>query len=168
VVGLTEGVDSASHGPSFAAAASVWDLTGRLCEALVADLDGVGCIVSRVIGDVLVQVAEHARDGRSFQLGRGFLISQFPATEAVLRTGAPCAVSVADEHPDPAEIGVLDDLAVRSVAMFALSNDDVAWGLVEVYRDEPPTFDAAELERAQATVALAGARLGELVEARHT
>jgi transcriptional regulator with GAF, ATPase, and Fis domain len=145
-------------------AATVWELTGRLCEALVREVNGVACIVSRVIGDAIVQVAEYAADGRSYQLGRGFLVSEFPATEVVLTSGEPCAVSVEDEDPDPAEVSVLDDLAVRSVLMLALNADARGWGLVEVYRNSPAMFDADEIARAQALVQRADERLCRLVD----
>jgi hypothetical protein len=123
-----------------------------LCEELVDELDGVGCIVSRVIGDVLVQIAEYAPDGRTFALGRGFLISEFPETQAVLQTGSPQAVSTADESADPGELGVLRELGLDSVLMLALRADDAPWGLVEVYRNGPATFSGREIKRAQAAV----------------
>jgi hypothetical protein len=148
-------------------AATVWELTGRLCEVLVREVDGVACIVSRVIGDAIVQVAEYAADGRSYQLGRGFLVSEFPATETVLRTGEPCAVSVDDDDPDPAEVTVLRDLAVNAVLMLALNAGARGWGLVEVYRGRPASFGAADIERAQAIVDRADARLRELVDRLH-
>ncbi|HEY3181298.1 MAG TPA: GAF domain-containing protein [Gaiellaceae bacterium] len=148
-------------------AATVWELTGRLCEVLVHEVGGVACIVSRVIGDAIVQVAEYAADGRSYQLGRGFLVSEFPATETVLRTGEPCAVSVDDDDPDPAEVAVLRDLAVNGVLMLALNADARGWGLVEVYRGRPASFAAADIERAQGIVDRADARLRELVDRSH-
>jgi len=151
----------------FDSAATVWELTGRLCEALVADLEGCACIVSRVIGDAIVQISEYAVDGRSYQLGRGFLVSEFPATEVVLTTGEPCAVSVEDDEPDPAEVAVLHDLAVQSVLMLALNAGARGWGLVEVYRNRPTAFDLAEIERGQAIVGRADERLRELVERAH-
>jgi GAF domain-containing protein len=123
-----------------------------LCEELVRELAGVGCIVSRVIGDVLVQIAEYAPDGRSFALGRGFLVSEFPETQAVLESGRPRAVSTTDEAPDPGELMVLQELELESVLMLALQSRDTPWGLVEVYRNEPATFSTRELKRAQATV----------------
>jgi transcriptional regulator with GAF, ATPase, and Fis domain len=147
-------------------AATAWQLTGRLCEVLVRELDGVACLVSRVIGDAIIQVAEYAADGRSYQLGRGFLVSEFPATEEVLTTGEPQAVSVDDDDPDPAEVEVLNDLAVRSVLMLALNADTRGWGLVEVYRNEPSTFDAEEIDRAQAIVERADERLRRFVQDR--
>jgi GAF domain-containing protein len=152
----------------FEDAGTAWELTGRLCEVLVRELDGVACLVSRVIGDAIIQVAEYAADGRSYQLGRGFLVSEFPATEEVLTTGTPQAVSVDDDDPDPAEVEVLNDLAVRSVLMLALNADTRGWGLVEVYRNEPVTFDADEIEHAQEIVAQADERLARLVHGRRS
>ena len=149
-------------------ASTVWKLTQRLCELLAAEVGGVGCIVSRVIGDVLVQVAEHADDGRSFQLGRGFLVSQFPTTGEVLRTGHAQAVSVQDPRADAAELAVLSDLGVSAVLMLSLRGASGAWGLVEVYRNDPPTFAPAEIDRAQARVAGAEARLLTLLASRGT
>jgi hypothetical protein len=144
----------------------VWELTARLCEQLDADVGATGCIVSRVIGDVLVQVAEHAPDGRTFQLGRGFLVSQFPTTAEVLRGGEPSAVSLDDPAADPAEAAVLRDLAVRGVLMLALRDAGGAWGLVEIYRVDPPGFAPDEVRRAVALVHDAGTRLEAIVESR--
>ena len=145
---------------------TVWELTARLCEQLDADVGAAGCIVSRVIGDVLVQVAEHAPDGRTFQLGRGFLVSQFPATAEVLSGTEPRAVTLEDEAADPAEAAVLRDLAVRAVLMLRLGQGAPAWGLVEVYRVEPPRFTEAEMQLAAAVVHQAEGRLEALLDAR--
>ncbi len=141
--------------PAFEDAITVWQLTQRLCEALDREVGGVGCIVSRVIGDVLVQVAEHAPDGRIFQLGRGFLVSQFPTTGEVLRSGRARMVSVDQSDPDPAEVGVLDDLAMKAVLMLSLRDGETAWGLVEPYRLEPARFTDAEIAHAQQIVSQA-------------
>jgi hypothetical protein len=148
-------------GAGFEGAESVWDLTSRLCVALVQETGASGCIVSRVIGDVLIQVAEHAVDGRTFQLGRGFLVSQFPTTAAVLETGMPQAVSVDDEDPDTAEVGVLEALGMSSVLMLVLGASG-PWGLVEIYR-ESGRFAAGEIERATGIVAAATSWLVERV-----
>jgi hypothetical protein len=154
---------SGGSASGFAGAETIWELTRGLCAALVDETRATGCIVSRVIGDVLVQIAEHAPDGRTFQLGRGFLVSQFPTTSEVLATGVARAVSVADEAPDPAEVAVLDELSMRSVAMLALAGRDEAWGLVEVYRDSMSSFTDDEIERAQRLVDAAAAQLVAVV-----
>lgn len=126
----------------------------------------MGCIVSRVIGDVLVQVAEHAPDGRSFQLGRGFLVSQFPTTAEVLSSGEASAVDLDDPAADPAEAAVLRDLAVRGVLMLALHDGPTAWGLVEVYRLDPAGFAEDEVERAGNIVRGAEGRLQAILDTR--
>ena len=123
-----------------------------LCEELVEELDALGCIVSRAIGDVLVIIAEYAPDGRTFALGRGFLISEFPETQAVLETGRPQAVSASDRSADPGEVQILRELGVESVLMLALRADEAPWGLVEIYRDGPPGFSGREIRRASAAV----------------
>jgi hypothetical protein len=151
---------------AFDGCTTVWDLTARLCEELDAQVGAAGCIVSRVIGDVLVQVAEHAPDGRTFQLGRGFLVSQFPTTEEVLRSGSPSAVSLDDPAADAAEAAVLRDLAVRAVLMLSLRDAASAWGLVEVYRLEPPRFAADEIDRAGQVVQSAEVRLQTILDTR--
>ena len=119
-----------------------------------------------MIGDVLVQVAEHAPDGRSFQLGRGFLVSQFPTTAEVLRSGESSAVSLDDAEADPAEAAVLRDLAVRGVLMLALHDGPTAWGLVEVYRLDPAGFAEDEVERAGNIVRGAEGRLQAILDTR--
>lgn len=144
----------------------MWDLTARLCEELDAQVGAAGCIVSRVIGDVLVQVAEHAPDGRTFQLGRGFLVSQFPTTAEVLQSGTPSAVSLDDPAADPAEAAVLRDLAVRAVLMLSLRDRASSWGLVEVYRNEPTRFTPDEVDRAGAVVQSAEMRLQTILDTR--
>jgi hypothetical protein len=119
-----------------------------------------------VIGDVLVQVAEHAPDGRSFQLGRGFLVSQFPTTAEVLRSGKASAVDLDDPAADPAEAAVLRDLAVRGVLMLALRDGPTAWGLVELYRLDPPAFAPDDVQRAGEIVRDAESRLQAILDAR--
>ena len=144
----------------------VWELTARLCEQLDAEVGADR--LHRLPRDrrVLVQVAEHAPDGRTFQLGRGFLVSQFPTTAEVLRGGQPSAVSLDDPAADQAEADVLRDLAVRAVLMLALRDGPVAWGLVELYRIEPSTFSPDEIERSVALVHHAEARLQAILELR--
>lgn len=122
--------------------------------------------MSRVIGDVLVQVAEHAPDGRTFQLGRGFLVSQFPTTADVLRSGVPSTVSLDEPAADAAEAAVLRDLAVRAVLMLSLRDRSSAWGLVEVYRVEPPRFAPDDVDRADTVVRSAEMRLQGILDTR--
>src|SRR6185312_2488859 len=103
-----------------------------------------------------------APDGRTFQLGRGFLVSQFPTTAEVLESGLARAVSTGDAEAGAAEVAVLSDLATDAVLMLALYGPGGAWGLVELYRDEAP-FEADEAERAQHVVDRASEVLAGIV-----
>ncbi len=138
-------------------------LMAALSRELVEELDGVGCIVSCVIGDVIAHLTDYSPDARNLQLGRGFLVSDFPETRAVLESGAPSAVSVLDAAPDPAEVSVLEDLGVSSVLMLALRPGGRPWGLVEVYRTGR-SFDAADAKRARTVVERATASLHDALE----
>lgn len=124
-----------------------------LCRELTEELRAVGTVVSRVIGDVLIHVAEHTVDGRTFHHGRGYLVSDFPETGRVLETGAPHAVSRRDPDADRAEVTVLDDLGMASVLMLSLTAGGAAWGLVEAYREDDAAFTADDEGRAAEIVA---------------
>jgi len=82
---------------------------------LVEVVDGLACAISRVVGDVLIQVAEYARDGRTLVLGHGYLISDFPLTDEALRQGRPHCLSLLDPDPrhntSPDMIANLEDTA---------------------------------------------------------
>src|SRR5438046_5224673 len=83
-------------------------------------VDGLACAISRVVGDVLIQVAEYARDGRTLVLGHGYLISDFPLTESALRQGQPELVSLLDPDADPREAALLGELELDSLLMIPL------------------------------------------------
>jgi hypothetical protein len=111
-------------------------LPGLLHAATREFVDVVGgdaCAISRVVGQVLIQVAEHARDGRTLVLGHGYLISDFPLTEKALENDEPKCVSVHDEDPDPRESALLNELGFESLLMLPLHAPDGPWGLAEIY-----------------------------------
>ena len=130
-----------------------------LCEELVRAVGGCACAVSRVIGELLVQVAEDAGPRRTLQLGAGYMIPDYPLTCDVLRDRLPRAVSLLDHEPDPGEVAVLEDLGFESVLMLPLVLDGVAWGLVELYGAAGRRFAPEDAERASALVADAAAAL---------
>jgi hypothetical protein len=121
------------------------DETAReLVDRLKADASGV----SRVIGDVLILVAECAPEGRTLQMGQGYLVPDYPATQAVLVTGMPRALTIADDGVDEDEARVLDELGFASLLMLRLDIAGAMWGLVEVYRADPLAFDGDDVRRA--------------------
>jgi hypothetical protein len=124
-------------------------------------VDGNACAISRVVGDVLIQVAEHARDGRTLVLGHGYLISDFPLTEAALRHDEPHCVSLLDPDPDPREASLLSELKLDSLLMLPLMGPAGGWGLAEMYVNGR-RFDMDDVARARPLAAAFGERLAIL------
>lgn len=100
---------------------------------LVVAVDGVACAISRRVGDVLIQVAEHALDGRTLVLGHGYLITDFPLTQEVLDEEKPKTCSLLDGDCEPGEAELLRELRLDSLLMLPLSGTSGSWGLAEVY-----------------------------------
>lgn len=123
-----------------------------LCARLVEELDADACVVSRALGDVLIQVAEHVRDGGTLLLGQGHLASDFPLTVEVLERHEPRTVSSADPGADAAEVALLRVLGYHALLMLPVLADGERWGLVEVYA-RGRSFTAADAAAAQRVVA---------------
>jgi hypothetical protein len=131
------------------AAGTVSDLLGRTAESFVAVLDAPACTISRVIGDLLVDLVQHRRSGSPDRLGHGYLISDYPLTRTVIESLEPRTVHAGDPDADEAEIKLLADLGFNSLLMLAIrAAPDGAWGLVEVYRHDR-RFDEADVDAAQ-------------------
>ena len=58
-------------------------------QELRARLDADACVISRVVGDVLIVVASAVTDGVTLQFGQGFLVSDYPVTMRVLADELP-------------------------------------------------------------------------------
>jgi hypothetical protein len=137
-------------------------LLRSLCRELVDELGASACAVSRVVGELLVQVAEHTIDSRTLIIGQGYLIPDYPLTARVLEDGEPVTLSLADPDPDPDEAALLAGLGFESLLMLRLSLAGRAWALVEVYGEGGRRFDWADVERAGALVAAAEEKLGAM------
>jgi GAF domain-containing protein len=124
------------------------DTLSDAASALVEVLDADACAISRVLGDVLVLVTDHAAEGRSLLVGQGYLVSEYPETQQVLASGQPRTLSVSDPEVDPAEARVLAELGFSSLLMLPLELSGEPWGLVEVYRSAPQPFGAVEMRAA--------------------
>jgi hypothetical protein len=121
------------------------DVLSNLADELIARLDADACAISRVIGDVLILVAERILGGGTLQMGQGYLVPDFPQTADVLRTGEPRALTLDDADVDAAEAMVLRAHGFGALAMFTLELNGSVWGLVEVYRRERRAFNEADL-----------------------
>jgi GAF domain-containing protein len=98
------------------------------------------CTISRVIGDLLVDLIEHKPQGKSDRLGHGYLISDYPLTRAVIEERQPRTVFAGDPDADRAEAQLLAELGFDSLLMVALESDERSWGLIEVYGERGKRF----------------------------
>lgn len=124
------------------------DALGNIADALIEELAADACAISRVIGDVLILVAERAPEGVTLQSGQGYLVPDYPQTQEVLATGRPRALTLDDGDLDEAEATVLRAYGFGALLMLRLDVNGGTWGLVELYRVARTPFTAEELERA--------------------
>lgn len=136
------------------------DLLAATVQEIVERVAADACIVSRVIGDVLILVAERAPEGRTLLQGQGYLVPDYPLTQAVLSSGRPHALTLADADIEPGEARVLKEIGFASLLMLPLAIGGATWGLVEVYRTEPVPFDSTDIRVAGEIVARTSARAG--------
>ena len=102
------------------------DVTAR---AYVELLDAPACTISRVIGDLLVDLKQHQKDGGPpHRLGHGYLISDYPLTRAVIEERRPQTVSQDDPEPDENELKLLRELGYDALLMVAIEGEKVRGG----------------------------------------
>ncbi len=142
---------------------TVHGLLDATCRALVEALGANACAISRVVGDLLIGLVEHARgEGeRPLALGHEHLISDFPLTLEVVTTGEPRAVSLLERSPEPTEASLLQKLGYDSLLMLSLPEHGDCWGLVEIYADGR-AFDDGQAQVAREITMRAGRRLEQL------
>ena len=133
------------------------------CTELVELLDAPRAVVSKVIGDLIVELSEHDRadNQRPLEL---FLLSDYPLTQEVIETGDARVVLSSDPEADPAETALLRRLGFDALLMVPFRSRGKSWGLVEIYGAEPG-FEQGEIEAACAVVEAVGELLAELESA---
>jgi GAF domain-containing protein len=142
-----------------AAETSVSRLLNVTCTELADLLDASRCSISRIIGDLLVELSDFLRSGDQPKLEL-FLVSDYPLTQDVIDSGEPRIVLRNDPSADPAEAALLERLGFNSLLMLPLRSRGQNWGLVEIYADDR-RFEQDEIDLAIATVD----RVGELLAA---
>ena len=147
-----------------AAETSVSRLLQATCVAYVELLDASRCSVSRIIGDLLVELSDHLRSGEQPVLEL-FLVSDYPLTQEVIEAGEPRVVVRSDPNADPAEAELLARLGFDSLLMLPLRSRGLNWGLIEVYADER-RFTEAEIELAITVAERVGTLLADLESGR--
>ena len=160
----TSGVAAAAE--QLRRASSVAELLGLTAESFVAVLDAPAGTISRVSGDLLVDLVQHRREGAMDRLGHGYLISDYPLTRAVIENREPKTVYAADPDADAAETSLLGELGFDSLLMLPIEAEDAAWGLVEVYGNGR-RFERGDVDVAAALAAEAGGLLEQLSRPAH-
>jgi GAF domain-containing protein len=152
----------AAASPSPAGAYPIAEVVEGTARALVAALDVAACAISRVVGDLLVDIVGYSRDRERLFLGYGYLISEYPLTREVLELREARSLTVFDEDADEREAAILRELGYQSLLMLPLVCDGRAWALVEVYALEVREFTPRDLAAAQEIIHRAGAELERL------
>lgn len=140
---------------------TVRGLLGTACRELVETLDAKACAISRVVGDLLIALAEFSRGQDPLELGHEYLISDYPMTLEVVQRGEARSVSLLEDSPDPNEAALLEQIGFESLLMVCLPTEEGCWGLVEVYADGS-RFDEGQAELAEKIAAATGRRLDDL------
>jgi transcriptional regulator with GAF, ATPase, and Fis domain len=125
----------------------------ELCELVGGD----ACAISRLLGDVLILFTEHAPRG-TLQLGQGYLVSDYPRTEDVLRRGVAYRMTLDDPGVDASESSVVRQLGFAGLMLLALGDPPAPWGLVEIYRAKPGPFTDGDVLAARRLLADTAAR----------
>lgn len=119
------------------------------CRELVEQTEASACLLSRVIGEVLIEVADYAAgDQKHVSFGHGYLIPDFPLTKEVIERREPRYVSLRDPDADPKEAELLRELGFEALLMLPLISGNECWGLVELYGKNGRRFGDDDAHRA--------------------
>ncbi len=132
------------------------------CVQLTDALEADACNLSRVIGQLLVDLVEYSKDGRTIQLGRSYLLPDYPVTQQVIEEAAPRTVSLFDPSVDPNEAALLRELDFDALLMLPLQLAGRCWGLLEVYRAGERPFGEDDVRLGIELAAEAGTILEDL------
>jgi GAF domain-containing protein len=141
---------------------NVAGLLGATAQTLVELLDAPACTISRVIGDLLVDLIQHKQAGKPDRLGHGYLISDYPLTREVIEGREPRTVFSRDPNADPAEVRLLNELGFDSLLMLAIESEGAVWGLVEVYGEKGRDFEQGEIALARGIANEVSELIGQL------
>ncbi len=161
-------LDSRAPVEAIQAAGAIWREHGvagvleRLSKSLTFVVGATGCIVSRVAGARLVDVAAHALRDVALSADNSYLIDEFPVTKGVLDSLQPRSVSFLDDDLDRSEAFVLRELEMSCALLLPLAIHGRAWGLVELYDMRLRRYTPEQQALAEFLVTAAGARLEAL------
>jgi GAF domain-containing protein len=144
------------------AAATVPELMRTAARLAVETLEGDGCAISRILGEVLVELAEFAGTRTTLYLGHGYLVSDFPLTREAVEHREARTVYARDPDADEREVALLNELGFSSLLMIPICAGNEVWGLAEVYREGVHRFVDTDAQRATRLFEIVGDRVVEL------
>jgi GAF domain-containing protein len=147
-------------------AATVPELMRTAARLATEAVDASACAISRILGDVLIELAEFAGNRKTLYLGHGYLISDYPLTREAVERRETRTVHAPDPDADPREVELLDELGFTSLLMVPICRGAEVWGLAELYREGAHRFVDADAERAERLFAVVGERVTELESER--
>src|SRR4051812_7597405 len=100
---------------SLRSATTIPELMRTAARVAAEELRGDGCAISRILGDVLVELAEFAGTRKTLSLGHGYLVSDFPLTREAIELREPRSVYAPDVDADAAEVALLNELGFTSL-----------------------------------------------------
>ena len=112
-------------------------------------LSAEACLVSRLEGGLLKEVADFSVSDRQVARGVSYYLADYPATAEVLESGAPRSISAADPGADPGEVFVLQEMEMQAVLLVPITVDARVWGLIEVYDVRARDFSGLERQIAE-------------------
>lgn len=130
------------------------------CTELVHLLGVRRVTLSRIIGDLLVEIGHHDGSGADLPPLELFLLTDYPLTQEVIASAEPRRVSRDDPAADAAETALLERLGFDALVMLPLESRGQSWGLVEIYSDGR-ALDDDQVAQARTIVD----RVGELLAA---
>jgi hypothetical protein len=143
-------------------ALSVPELMRTAARLVTEALHGDGCAISRILGDVLIELAEFAGTRKTLYLGHGYLVSDFPLTREAIEHREARTVYTRDPDADKAEVALLEELGFAALLMVPICVGEDVWGLAELYREGVHRFVDADAERASRLFAIVGERVADL------
>jgi hypothetical protein len=159
--GRDQAVDTALR-----SAGTVPELMRTAARVAAEELEGDGCAISRILGDVLVELAEFAGTRKTLYLGHGYLVSDYPLTRQAIERREARTVYGPDPDADQAEVALLAELGFTSLLMVPICAADDVWGLAEIYREGVHRFVNTDAQRATRLFEIVGDRVAELEGAR--
>lgn len=158
-------MDSAADLSALDRSVSTEDLLKTTCRVVAVATDAEACMISRVLGDLLIEIAEWSKTGDSLHSGHGYLVTDYPVTAEVLDRMEPRTASLLEPDTDASEATVLGELGFDSVLMLPLEVGGTSWALVETYASGR-AFGEADVEVARPIVQRAGEILAERLRAK--